>query len=159
MRAHTGALCRCATIRATVRRVKKPKSKPPAVASEPRAPAPAPVLDARQRKQLRALAHHLEPIVRVGHAGATDAVVVQVAQALADHELIKVRLYEPEDKRALAAELALRSLSALCGLVGHTVILFRPRPKQSKIALSGGRLEPRPARANASKSRANGRRA
>src|SRR6185436_494490 len=79
---------------------------------------PSSELSPRKRKQLRALAHPLEPIVQVGKAGLSDAVLTAVSRALLDHELIKVRLYEPEDKRTLASELATRSASSLCGLVG-----------------------------------------
>src|SRR5262245_5836076 len=96
---------------------------------------PGKALDAAARKQLRSLAHHLEPVVRVGHAGVTDAVVAAVGRALLDHELIKVRLYEPEDKAGMATELASRSDSALCGIVGHTVILYRPHPEKPRIEL------------------------
>ena len=92
-------------------------------------------LAASQRKQLRALAHHLEPVVRVGHAGVTDGVVDATARALLDHELIKVRLYEPEDKKLMAGELASRTGAALCGLLGHTVILYKRHPKRPRIAI------------------------
>lgn len=88
-----------------------------------------------QRKRLRALAHHLEPVVRVGHAGVTDGVVEATARALHDHELIKVRLYEPEDKRAMAGELASRTGAALCGLLGHTVVLYRRHPDRPRIGI------------------------
>jgi RNA-binding protein len=94
-------------------------------------------LNAAARKQLRSLAHPLEPIVRVGHAGVTDGVVAAVAQALLDHELIKARLYEPEDKAAMAAELASRCDATLCGLVGHTAILYRRHPVHPKIEIGG----------------------
>jgi RNA-binding protein len=96
---------------------------------------PPAVLDAAARKQLRSLAHHLEPIVRVGHAGVSDGVVAAVARALLDHELIKVRLYEPEDKTGMAAELATRCDATLCGVVGHTVTLYRQRPENPKIVV------------------------
>ena len=98
------------------------------------------VLDAAARKQLRSLAHNLEPVVRVGHAGVSDGVVAAVAQALLDHELIKVRLYEPEDKVGMAALLASRCEATLCGIVGHTAILYRPHPEHPKVAgaLSAG---------------------
>jgi RNA-binding protein len=96
---------------------------------------PARELDAATRKQLRALAHHLEPVVRVGHDGVTDGVVEAVTRTLLDHELIKVRLYEPEDKAAMAAELASRCDATLCGLVGHTAILYKRHPEQPKIAI------------------------
>ena len=95
----------------------------------------ATTLPATQRKQLRALAHHLEPVVRVGHAGVTDAVVDATARALHDHELIKVRLYEPEDKKVMASELANRTSAVLCGLLGHTVILYKRHPKKPRIGL------------------------
>jgi RNA-binding protein len=88
-----------------------------------------------QRKRLRALAHHLEPVVRVGHAGLTDAVVDATARALRDHELIKVRLYEPQDKKGMAGELSSRTSAVLCGLLGHTVILYKRHPKKPRIGI------------------------
>jgi RNA-binding protein len=93
----------------------------------------APVLTGRQRKALRGRAHRLEPIVQVGHEGVTDAVVRAVDETLTTHELVKVRLHEPEDKKAAAAALAEGTRSALCGLVGHTVILYRPHPERPRI--------------------------
>lgn len=93
----------------------------------------APVLTGRQRKSLRGLAHRLEPVVLVGREGVTDAVVRAVDEALLTHELIKVRLHEPEDKRGDARALADGAGAALCGLVGHTVILYRPHPERPKI--------------------------
>lgn len=93
------------------------------------------MLTSTQRKKLRGLAHPLEPVVQVGHHGVTDAVLEQVRAALLAHELIKVRLREPEDKKALAAALASGSESDLCGLVGHTVILYKPHPEKPRITL------------------------
>jgi RNA-binding protein len=90
-------------------------------------------LQGYQRKHLRELAHKLQPVVQVGHEGITDAVVQAVDQALLDHELIKVRMREPEDKKAMAAELAARTDACLCGLIGHTAILYRPHPEQPRI--------------------------
>ena len=49
-------------------------------------------LSAKQRKHLKALAHHRKPVVQVGNAGVTTAVVREITQALDAHELIKIRL-------------------------------------------------------------------
>jgi RNA-binding protein len=98
------------------------------------APVVPPVLSTQQTRALRAKAHGLEPIVQVGHGGISESVVRAVNGALHTHELIKVRLHEPEDKHAMAAQLAQLSRSALCGLVGHTLILYRPRPKTRTIS-------------------------
>ncbi len=97
--------------------------------------APRGALAGFQRKFLRGKAHPLRPVVQVGDAGITDGVIAAAAEALAIHELIKVRLHEPEDKKASAAELATRTGSEMCGIVGHTVILYRPDPDDPKIEL------------------------
>jgi RNA-binding protein len=98
------------------------------------------VLTAAQRRSLRALAHHLEPVVQVGHSGITEGVVAATREALLAHELIKVRLHEPEDKHAMADALATGALATLCGLVGHTAILYRPHPKQPKVLVGKDRV-------------------
>jgi len=94
-----------------------------------------PDLKGFQRKHLRALAHALKPVVQVGQAGVTGAVIEAVETALLDHELIKVRLTRPEDKRADAEALAAGTSSALVGLVGHTAILYKPHPEDPRIQL------------------------
>jgi RNA-binding protein len=97
---------------------------------------PAPDLDSRQRRHLRSLAHSLKPIVSVGEAGISPAVAKALDEALGTHELVKVRLRSPGDKKAAARELAEVSASALCGIVGHTVVLYRRHPNEPKIELA-----------------------
>ena len=92
-------------------------------------------LQSFERRYLRGLAHDLKPIVQVGHDGVTEGVIEAVEQALLDHELIKVRMHEPEEKSDMAAELATLSKAHLCGLVGHTAILYRPHPEEPVIKL------------------------
>ena len=98
-------------------------------------PTSAPTLTGQQQRRLRALAHHLVPVVQVGQKGVTEGVLQAVQQALLDHELIKVRLLEPEDKKALAQAVAEGSHAALCGLIGHTVLLYRPHPEKPVIEI------------------------
>ena len=100
-----------------------------------RPPRPAPALDGAQRRYLRSLAHPVKPIVFVGEGGVSPAVEKAVAAALADHELIKIRLRQPADKRAMAKQLADSAGAALCGVVGHTVVLYRPDPESPEIVL------------------------
>lgn len=99
----------------------------------PDAPDPvrhAPPLTARDRAALKARAHPLEPIVRVGHAGLTDAVVADIARALEAHELIKVKIGEGErDERATVADaIRARTGAALVQQVGRVLVLWLPRP-------------------------------
>jgi RNA-binding protein len=93
-------------------------------------------LTGRQRKALRGQAHGLEPVVHVGSAGVSEAVLRVVDEALLAHELIKVRLHEPASKHEDAQALADGTGAALCGLIGHVVILYRPHPESPKIVVS-----------------------
>lgn len=88
-----------------------------------------------QRRYLRSLAHPLRPVVQVGEAGLAAPVLASVDDALETHELVKVRLRQPDDKRALAEALAEGCRAELCGLVGHTVILYRRHPERPRIEL------------------------
>ena len=98
-------------------------------------PSDAPHLTGRQRKALRGLAHGFEPLIHVGAAGVTAAVVHAVDGALRAHELVKVRLHAPAAKHDDAEALAAGTGAALCGLIGHVVILYRPHPEKPKIVV------------------------
>lgn len=92
-------------------------------------------LSGKQRRALRALGHHLSVVVQVGQHGVTDGVVGATAQALLDHELIKVKFAgDDRDERVAAAEsLAALTESELAQLVGKTALLFKKRKEGSKI--------------------------
>ncbi len=92
-------------------------------------------LPSRQKRKLLALAHALKPIVLIGQGGLSDGVQQAIKAALVDHELIKVQMRQPEDKKALANALADATDSALCGLVGHVAILYRPHPDTPRLSL------------------------
>ena len=100
-------------------------------------PPDSPALTGQQRKWLRGQAHPLKPIVQVGEAGLSPSVISAVQAALDRHELIKVRLQQPADKRGTALEIANQSGAVLCGLVGHTVILYRAHPENPKLEVPG----------------------
>jgi RNA-binding protein len=102
---------------------------------EAEARALSPPLAGFQKRWLCREAHALRAVVQVGEGGLTEAVARAIDRALLDHELVKVRLTRPEDKRALAAELAQATGAQVAGLVGHTVILYRPHPEAPRLRL------------------------
>ena len=91
-------------------------------------------LNGKQRRTLRALGHHLKPVVQVGGQGVTDEVISATADALRDHELIKVKIIEG-DRHELSAALATATHSQLAQQIGRVALLFRARKVDSKIAL------------------------
>jgi RNA-binding protein len=95
-------------------------------------------MTSQQRKQLRGLAHHLDPVVMIGKQGLTDGLIVAAAKALDAHELIKVRFLEFKDeKRGLTDQLAAATSSEIAGIIGHVAILYKqhPDPESRKIEL------------------------
>ncbi len=97
--------------------------------SKPRAASAPTALTSRQRKHLRALAQRREPAVWVGDEGISEGVRAALDEVLGRHELVKVRMRTPSDKHAMAAELAVCGRAELCGLIGHTAILYRANPE------------------------------
>jgi RNA-binding protein len=99
-------------------------------------------LSGADRRHLRGLAHHLEPVVQVGAAGVTDGVISALDRALRDHELVKLRIaFEREERREIADRLAAATRSAIAGLVGHVAVLYRPAhdPERRRIELPSAR--------------------
>jgi len=96
-------------------------------------------LTTAQRKQLRSMAHHLQPIVLVGKHGVTDTLVGAVAEALEVYELIKIRFHEHKDvKKDLTAEIAHRTSSEIAGIIGHVAILYRQQEDPEKQSIKLG---------------------
>jgi RNA-binding protein len=87
-------------------------------------------LSSRERSQLKARAHALQPVVRVGHAGITPEVAAEVDRALTAHELIKVSIAvdDRDERQALGEALAERVGGAAVHRVGKILILWRARP-------------------------------
>jgi len=91
-------------------------------------------LTPRERVSLKGRAHALEPIVHVGNAGLTEAVIKETDRALTAHELIKVRI-GGADRRARATlvdELCAQTDAAAVQSVGKVAVLWRPRPLEDE---------------------------
>jgi RNA-binding protein len=87
-------------------------------------------LTPRERAGLKARAHALEPVVQVGQAGASEAVIAEVDRALTAHELIKVRLAgDRDDRTALVDAICGQTGAAAVQTVGRIATLWRPRPE------------------------------
>ena len=90
------------------------------------------VLTAKERVHLKSRAHALEPVVHIGNAGVTEAVIAEIERALTAHELIKVRAGgQARDERAAILETILaRTGAASVQTVGKVMVLWRPAPDE-----------------------------
>ncbi|MBI4912952.1 MAG: YhbY family RNA-binding protein [Acidobacteria bacterium] len=98
------------------------------------------MLTPKQRQHLKALAHPLKPLLRVGKGGFSPSQAEELEGLLEAHELVKVKLNQNtfEDAGSMLAALQAR----IEGLehvwtIGHTLLLFRPsRNKPTRYPLS-----------------------
>mgnify|MGYP002784686468 FL=1 len=95
---------------------------------------PAIMLTPAQRKEHRAAAHHLDPVVMIGAEGATAAVEKELGAALNAHGLVKVRVFSDDRaaREALLAELAEKLSAAPIQHIGKLLVLWRPIPPKAK---------------------------
>ena len=93
-------------------------------------------LSVKQRKHLKALAHHRKPVVQVGNAGITAAVIKEIELALGRHELLKIRL--PGVEREARTEM-LKKICEATGAnavqeIGRMAVIYR-RAEKPRLVL------------------------
>ncbi len=85
-------------------------------------------LTSDQRRYLKSLAHHLNPVVMIGNNGLTDAVIREIAANLDAHELIKIRVLG--DDRALREQYLQQICTDLSAApvqhIGKLLLVYRP---------------------------------
>ena len=106
---------------------------------------PAIQLTPAQRKDKRADAHHLDPVVMIGGDGLTPAVVREIDAALNAHGLIKVRVFsdERETRATFFAGLADSLSAAPIQHIGKLLVLWRPMPPKEKVEREDRKPGPR----------------
>jgi putative YhbY family RNA-binding protein len=85
-----------------------------------------------QRKQYRAAAHHLHPVVMIGAEGLTPAVIKETEAALQAHGLIKIRVFSDQraERETLLSTLADQLKAAPVQHIGKLLVLWRPEPEK-----------------------------
>jgi RNA-binding protein len=84
-------------------------------------------LSSRRRAELRAEAHHLQPLVQIGQQGVTPALLQSLDDALRTRELVKLQLgkHTDLDVKDAAYELAGALLADVVQVIGRTATLYR----------------------------------
>ncbi len=81
------------------------------------------------RRYLRSIAHHLQPVVHIGKTWVSENVLAEIDRALEQHELIKVRFLDfKEEKKTLSHTIATDTHSEMVGMVGHISMFYRQHP-------------------------------
>ena len=88
-----------------------------------------------QRKEHRALAHHLEPVVMIGGDGLSESVLREIDAALNAHGLIKVRVHgDDRQAREVAFQQVADQLNAApIQHIGKLLVFWRPQPEKERV--------------------------
>jgi RNA-binding protein len=94
-------------------------------------------LNKAQIKGLRAESHRLKlkPVVIIGQNGLSDNVQHEIALALEQHELIKIRIpaLGKVEKRELVETICVRNQATLITAIGHVIIIYRGNQKSRRF--------------------------
>ena len=87
-----------------------------------------------ERSALRAEAHGLKPIVMIGEAGLTPAVMKEIELGLDSHGLIKVRVFgdDREARTGMYETICSELDAAPVQHIGKLLVLYRPKKEAEK---------------------------
>ena len=85
-----------------------------------------------EKKRFKAIAHHLKPIVIIAGNGLSEGVLQEINRALADHELIKIRVAssDREERRALIAGACRETQAELVQSIGSVAVIYKAAEKR-----------------------------
>ena len=92
-----------------------------------------------QTKRLKGLAHALHPIVLIGQNGLKDTILVEIDNALAYHQLVKIKISVGDrDLRdeTLKQVLEHASEAILIQKIGNTAVLYQRNPDRPYLLSS-----------------------
>lgn len=89
-------------------------------------------LSPAQKKHYRTLGHKLKPVVTLADKGLSDGVTAELARALADHELVKVKIAtaDRDNRKALILAMCEQNRAELVQEIGKVVLLFKASKKE-----------------------------
>ena len=94
-------------------------------------------LSESQKKHLRGLGHGLKPVVMVGDAGLSEAVLAEFLSCLEHHELIKVRVKvgDRRERDSIIVKLCESGDAQFVQRIGNMALLYRENPDKKRIQL------------------------
>ena len=90
-----------------------------------------PELTGAQKRALKSRAQLLEPVLRLGQSGLTEAFLRGLDEALELHTLVKVAEFK-EEKKTLALKMSEGTASTLIQVVGNVAVFYRPKASLGK---------------------------
>lgn len=92
------------------------------------------MITSKQSKYLKKLAHHRKPIVTIGNAGLTPAVLAELSSSLEHHELMKIKITAADhsERKTLTSTICDQLKADFVLAVGHIIAIYRPPSEKGK---------------------------
>ena len=105
-------------------------------------------LTSAQRRELRARAHPLHPVVMLSDAGPGPAVLNEIDRNLSSHELIKIRVFSGvrETRETLLRKICDTLSAAPVQHIGRILVVYRPQPADAEANTKKARSRRKPPR-------------
>lgn len=89
----------------------------------------------KQKQHLKGLAHSLKPIIQLGANGLTEGVLAEIDNALAFHELIKVKVAtsDREMKKLIIEAIVRETQSLKVQTIGHVLVIYKESDEQKIV--------------------------
>jgi len=84
-----------------------------------------------ERRDLKARAHALNPVLMISEAGLSPSVLAEAERCLKSHELIKIRVFstDRDSRDLLLQELCLRTGAMPVQHIGKVLVIYRKNPE------------------------------
>jgi len=95
-------------------------------------------LTEKNKRYLRTLGHKLKPVIIIGNAGLTEAVLNETGLALNHHELIKIRV-NAADRAArdhMIDEICSGTRATLVQRIGHIALIYLRNKEKPHITIT-----------------------
>ncbi|WP_379136238.1 ribosome assembly RNA-binding protein YhbY [Paenibacillus sp. sgz500958] len=95
------------------------------------------MLTGKQKRHLRSMAHHLDPVFQVGKGGVNENLIRHIEEAIEKRELMKINVLNNniDDPKLIGAELAELSGAELVQVIGKTIVLYKESKDNKTIEL------------------------
>lgn len=89
-------------------------------------------LTTKQNQHLRGLAHRLSPVVIIGNAGLTEAVMEEIKLAMDHHELIKIKINadDRDSRKTLCQNIITECQCQHVQSIGHVAVFYKTSPEK-----------------------------
>lgn len=85
------------------------------------------------RRELKAQAHALNPVVMIGKTGLSPSVIAELDRGLSSHELIKIKVQIDDRviRNAFFEEICQKLDAAPVQHIGKIFVIYRPKPEEA----------------------------